>query len=119
MSDEKPRRCTTCRNCYLEDYGYSNYTVEGTTVDCLLDLNPDLPQEDSGWDWDPASKDHRINRFAEGCARYEPGEPMNMDVDHEAELGVLEQVRADADRSAAWDRKYQQTDYGWWERKKA
>ena len=33
--------CTDCRFCLLEDYGYSNYTTEGTYVHCLLNKHPE------------------------------------------------------------------------------
>ncbi len=32
--------CTECRHALLQDEGYSNYTVEGTTFSCKLELNP-------------------------------------------------------------------------------
>ncbi len=38
-------KCTDCKFCISEDYGYSNYTVEGTDVDCLLGLNVGLPKD--------------------------------------------------------------------------
>lgn len=37
------KKCDECKFAELRDYGYSEYTVEGTEVLCLLDLNPDLP----------------------------------------------------------------------------
>ena len=43
MSDKKT--CLDCRFAVEEDYGYSNYTVEGTDVHCLKKLNSDLPKD--------------------------------------------------------------------------
>lgn len=37
MSDEIKRACTTCVLCLRNDYGYSNITVEGTTLWCLAE----------------------------------------------------------------------------------
>jgi hypothetical protein len=99
----KGPRCTTCAFCYIEDYGYSNYTTEGSNIHCLLTLNPRLPVEDSGWAWDSASQNHPINRFAEQCPRYRYSEaPLHMDVDHENEPSVLETVESDPELAAAW-----------------
>lgn len=33
----KQRSCEDCRLCYAQDYGYSNYTVEGTDWGCYAD----------------------------------------------------------------------------------
>lgn len=33
-------KCTECKFCIMHDTGYSNYTVEGTDVDCIINLNP-------------------------------------------------------------------------------
>jgi hypothetical protein len=63
--------CQGCKFLYLQDSGYSNYTVEETEVNCALDLNKDLPARDP-WDrkddpdnW-PATMYGRCNRFEEG-----------------------------------------------------
>ena len=39
MSDEKAG-CETCKFLRRQDYGYSNWTVEGATLDCLKRLHP-------------------------------------------------------------------------------
>lgn len=69
-------KCTECKYYVEEDYGYSNYTVEGTTVDCLLGLNPKLP-EDRFWDEEPALK------YAEECERFVVGDGVYIDCDRE------------------------------------
>jgi len=38
-------KCTDCKLCYEKDYGYSNYTVEGTMVYCLKNANPNFPKD--------------------------------------------------------------------------
>jgi len=37
------KRCCNCRYSLTEDNGYSNWTVEGTDIDCLKKLNPSFP----------------------------------------------------------------------------
>lgn len=37
------KRCTDCKYCVVHDFGYSNYTVEGTNIECLLNKNPHTP----------------------------------------------------------------------------
>ncbi len=69
-------KCTDCKYCVEEEYGYSNYTVEGTEVDCLLGLNPSLP-EDRFWGEEPALK------FAETCEKFEAGVGVDIDCDRE------------------------------------
>ena len=46
-SNETPvRTCGECRHCFIADFGYSNYTVEGSSVYCELRLHDD----DEGFD---------------------------------------------------------------------
>ena len=107
-------RCTTCRFCYIADYGYSNYTTEGSEIHCLLKLNPRMPVEDSGWSWDEASRNHPINRYAESCERYRlTPETMHMDVDHEDESAVVKIAQSDPEVWAAWLATMKRTDFGW------
>lgn len=47
MTDE--RVCTVCVFCCREDYGYSNWTVEGTSLFCLRGLNPALDGAEEPW----------------------------------------------------------------------
>lgn len=75
-------KCDECKWCLLEDYGYSNYTTEGTYVHCLKNLHPE-----SGFDrW--YGEDARLN-FAENCGEFFAGEAVSVDVDREA-LGRYE-----------------------------
>jgi len=69
--------CDECKWCLLEDFGYSNYTVEGTYVHCLKNIHPE-----SGFDrWYGA--DERL-KFAETCESFVAGEPTEVDCDREA-----------------------------------
>ena len=37
---KKPRSCNQCKYAIMQDFGYSNYTVEGTTFYCFLKKHP-------------------------------------------------------------------------------
>lgn len=70
-------KCVECKFCVLEDYGYSNYTVEGTNADCILNLNPQFPADN----WYGEAEAHD---FANVCPRFKEGGAIEIDVDHEA-----------------------------------
>lgn len=69
-------KCDECKWCALRDHGYSNYTVEGTIAECLLDMNPGLPDDHR---WGEAS----VLDFANVCPRFKEGSPLNVDVDQD------------------------------------
>jgi hypothetical protein len=71
------KKCTDCKYCVQEDYGYSNYTVEGTNADCLLGEHPDMPV-DRFYGEEPELQ------YAEKCDRFIAGEGPGIDVDREA-----------------------------------
>lgn len=76
--------CARCKFLYLHDSGYSNYTVENTSVNCALERNPHLEvSPDMPYDWNygdgednwPATRNSR-------CERYEAAdEYIHLDVD--------------------------------------
>ena len=68
------KTCSDCRHCIMKDEGYSNYTVEGTTVYCGLQLHPDGPFDN----W--YGEDTRLHQ-AEVCPRFYPGECYKFFVD--------------------------------------
>ena len=68
------KKCKDCMYSLHEDHGSSNYTVEGTFIHCLKDLNPDLP-EDNFYGEEPALL------YAEKCPYYKEGDPIELDVD--------------------------------------
>lgn len=70
------KTCDECKFCLLEDYGYSNYTVEGTYVHCLKRKHPE-----SGFD-QFFGEDERL-RFAEKCESFTKGDPVFLDCDRE------------------------------------
>jgi len=68
------QQCTDCSNCALVDNGYSNYTVEGTDVYCLLALHP-LAPFDKWYD-----EDWRLD-YAGFCPSFSEGTPAHIDVE--------------------------------------
>lgn len=68
------RHCDFCRYALNEDYGYSNYTTEGTTFWCLKSVHPN-----DGFDRFYGT-DKRQN-FAIDCPEFSEGIPVEMDVD--------------------------------------
>ena len=69
-------KCTDCKYHVSEDTGYSNWTVEGTDVDCLLGLNPDMPI-------DNFFGEEKSLEFAQKCDRFVKGDGVYIDVDRE------------------------------------
>lgn len=72
------RSCNQCSHRFYKDYGYSDYTVEGTDIYCRNDLNPDYPH--------PEPYKHEEQKgphaFAENCPSYQEEEPVGFDVPH-------------------------------------
>lgn len=79
-------KCTDCKFCYEVDYGYSNYTVEGTTVYCLMGANPNFPK-DRWYGEEPELE------FANQCSFFVEGDSVKRYVEESDEdlLGGLDQ----------------------------
>lgn len=75
-------KCTECRYSLIEDEGYSNWTVTGETVFCLLNLNPAFPRDDF-YGTDPALL------YAEQCTRFQKGDGVRIDVDREERISGM------------------------------
>ena len=72
--------CETCRWFLRCDYGYSNWTVEGTNGDCLKGVNPHLPADLDAYGSDKG-KTERALAFGESCAQRVQGDGAWFDVD--------------------------------------
>lgn len=92
------KSCNDCKYCMNTDYGYSNYTVEGTVSECLLNLNPNFPV-DRFYGEEPALK------YAKKCIKYEVGESVSVDVD--CDLGLLENYSEDSEIKELLRRYYE------------
>lgn len=79
--------CVGCKFLYARDTGYSNYTVEDTTVDCMFGLNPNLPSN-MPYDWRsttgsdnwPKTNQSRCERFSQ---LHGNDAMIHIDVEHE------------------------------------
>lgn len=91
--DDPPvkRSCNDCEFALFNDYGYSNYTVEGTEFFCTLNFHPA-----DGFDRF-FGEDKRLN-FADECAMFTKGEPISMDVEREELSNLTPKQRALFDR---------------------
>jgi hypothetical protein len=76
VTDEAKRTCGNCRFTVNEDFGYSNYTVEGTTFNCAKRLHPDGA-------FDRFYGEEPKLQYAEQCAGFEAGEPVAIDCECE------------------------------------
>lgn len=71
------KKCSNCNFAILQDFGYSNWTVEGTEVYCSKNLNPN-GQFDRWY-----GEDER-DLFAEKCSQFADSEgPACVDCDRE------------------------------------
>lgn len=77
--------CARCKFLYLHDSGFSNWTVENTSVNCALDRNPHLASSpDMPYDWDYNGKDNWPATRDSRCERYEAADGyIHLDVDGE------------------------------------
>ncbi len=73
------KKCTDCKYCVQEDYGYSNWTVEGTTADCLVSSHPNFPV-------DRFYKEEPELNFADQCTNFCAGDGPEIDCDREEDF---------------------------------
>jgi len=71
MSIKNGKCCSNCVYSFLEDVGYSDYTVEGTDVECLIEVHPKKSFAD----------DSRDNNYAEKCKEFEQGIVVHISVE--------------------------------------
>lgn len=88
LMNKENRRCQDCKFFMTIDIGYSNYTVEETTVHCLKKLNKYFPcQESYSWKYEN-SPDHKQLQVAITCKKFKNGNGMKFDVDGEVNLNT-------------------------------
>ena len=73
-----PHTCNECRFAIFADYGYSNYTTDGTYFRCAKRLHPN-GEFDRFY-----GEDKRLD-FAQTCPGFEAGEGVQLDCDLEEE----------------------------------
>jgi hypothetical protein len=86
MSDVKIKSCLECKWHVSEDFGYSNYTTEGTTFHCALRKHPD-------GEFDQFYGEEKRLKYAAECQSFEAGEGVDMDCDHENEADLTPEAR--------------------------
>ena len=72
------KSCLNCKYCVCRDYGYSNYTVEGTEVYCLLNMNYKFPV-DIFYGNEPELL------YATQCKYFTKGDCVQLDVEYQME----------------------------------
>lgn len=72
------KTCLNCRFAIHEDFGYSNYTTEGTTFHCAKKAHPD-------GEFDEFYGEDKRLKYGADCKAFEEGDGVSMDVDHENE----------------------------------
>lgn len=72
------KRCTDCKYCVVHDFGYSNYTVEGTDIECLLNKNPYTP-------FDHWYGEESKLTYAEQCSEFTEGDAVMIYVEDDQE----------------------------------
>jgi len=73
--------CRECRFAIFQDYGYSNYTVEGTELHCAQHAVPDFEVT--------FEDDKKLFEAATSCGKFEAGKALNLDVEGEEERESL------------------------------
>lgn len=92
--------CADCRFIYYRDIGYSNWTVENTSVICAFNRNPNLPADlPYDWEYDSDGQDNWLKTSKSRCEKYQQRthDPVHLDVDGEQLLedcGDLELIEA-------------------------
>lgn len=88
------RKCTDCKFACLIDFGYSNYTTEGTEFFCSKALHPEGHFDEF------YGEDKRLE-YAQQCGGYEAGHPVEMDVDGENEAELTPEQKDIYERAQA------------------
>lgn len=66
------KNCTKCRHSALKDYGYSNFTVEGTNFHCLKQQNPGITRNGISYEsWE--NHEGSPFNYAESCREFRKG----------------------------------------------
>lgn len=86
------KTCDQCKFCVLKDEGYSNYTVENTSVNCAESKHPDAPFDRF------YGEDERL-QFAETCSSFIAGDAVELDVDGETWQGLTDEEKLIAKRA--------------------
>ncbi len=81
----KVKTCLSCQLCYIQDHGYSNYTVEGSNIGCYANIFEEAEHPYDGSD---------VIYNAIGCEYMIHGEHWSLDVDGEIERPTDEWIKS-------------------------
>jgi len=81
------KTCQSCNICYKQDYGYSNYTVEGSAIGCYLNHFDEYDE------YDLDKLQTQAHNQADNCKDYNKGEMCHLDVDGEDTGASEEQIK--------------------------
>ena len=73
MEENKPLRCFGCSRLSMKDYGWSDWTVEGTQLQCQANQFEDVEDKE----------ENKIFEVAEKCQCFNAGNPLRISVDGE------------------------------------
>ena len=90
------RRCDNCRWAIMQDYGYSNYTVENTNMICAQRAHPER-------EFDRFYGEDKRLLHAEKCEHYGEGSPVELDVDGENEDEFRRGIFSSQAEREAWE----------------
>ena len=79
--------CNECKFAILEDYGYSNYTVEGTNFRCGINKHPDGV-------FDHFYGEEKKLEYASDCPFFVVGEAIQIDCEQETVETLNEEERS-------------------------
>lgn len=71
---DKGHRCDQCQYAKLKDYGYSSYTVEGTTFSCMAEKHPN-------GSFDRWYGEEVKLKYANSCDYFSAGRPIRIGVE--------------------------------------
>lgn len=67
----KAKTCRDCQFAVFRDYGYSDYTVEGTEFNCAKQLHLD-------GEFEPTFDDDKRLKYADECKGFKEGKPIDL-----------------------------------------
>lgn len=78
-------QCDNCRYCVYRDYGYSNYTVEGTSKECGRGIHEPFDN------FYKRAPEYQV--IPDPCPSWSSGEPLRLDVDGEVWESLTEEEK--------------------------
>lgn len=77
-------KCYSCVFMVIKDYGYSDWTVEGSMVQCLK-YHFEEREKSNDYDKDYAEQNGYLAACALNCTNFKKGDPLELNVDCDQE----------------------------------